>query len=123
MTGWPAEVATSTKVNDVTINAESDGTTFSIEQTQVNAFKNANTTVTLGKFVSALLSAGSIDLTTTNIKQLRGTRTTPAVNWLGSTPIVVKAKKEQQNNKGEVTRVVQITGINASTNCSYNWVD
>ncbi len=116
LAGWPAEVSTSTKVNNVTINP-ANSTALSTEQANVDAFKIGGTVITLGTNVVSLISVNNVNLTTTNIKQLNGTS---PINWTGSSagPMVVTAYNA--NNNG---RVVQITNISASSNCTINMVD
>lgn len=118
LTGWPAEVATSTKVNNVTINP-STPIALSTEQANVNAFKIGGTEITLGANVASLISVNNVNLTTTNIKQLNAIN---SISWNGSSagPMVVTAYKANNN------RVVQITNkITAplNSNCTINMVD
>lgn len=118
LTGWPAEVATSTKVNNVTIDP-STSIALSTEQANVNAFKIGGTVITLGTNVASLISVNNVNLTTTNIKQLNAIN---SINWNGSSagPMVVTAYKANNN------RVVQITNKIAAplnSNCTINMVD
>lgn len=118
LAGWPAEVSTSTKVNNVTINP-ANSTALSTEQANVDAFKIGGTVITLGENVASLISVNNVNLTTTNIKQLKGTN---SISWTGSSagPMVVTAYKA--NDRG---RAIQITNISApsNSNCTINMVD
>lgn len=118
LTGWPAEVSTSTKVNNVTINPASSGTALSTEQANVDAFKNGGTVITLGENVEKLISVNNVNLTTTRIKQLMGRS---SISWTGSSagPMVVTAYKA---NKNRPEQIVNITAT-SNSNCTINKVD